>query len=168
MLKNDASMSVRSATAEDYPRVLRLIEQGDKFHQAGRPDIFAAYQGVARTEDYFAGLVSDDDTAFLVASRPPDIIGYIHATLKRPDTPGLQIFVKRSYVAIQSIVVDEAFQDMGIGRMLMDQAQRWAESKGAETIELNVFEFNHKALQFYLKMGYVTMSRKLEMRLPQP
>jgi GNAT superfamily N-acetyltransferase len=54
---------------------------------------------------------------------------------------------------------------MGIGRALMHRVERWAEEKGATEIELNVYEFNQSAFSFYLSLGYVTTSRKMEKRL---
>jgi ribosomal protein S18 acetylase RimI-like enzyme len=168
MCEQTPSPLIRTAEADDYQSVLRLMAIGDQFHQAGRPDIFAAYQGPARTEDDFKVLVADENTALLVAKRQPEIVGYIHACFKQSDQTKMPIFAQRSYVTIESIVVDQAFQSSGIGQMLMDEAQSWAQGKGADSIELNVFEFNHKALRFYQNLGYETMSRKLELRLPKP
>jgi ribosomal protein S18 acetylase RimI-like enzyme len=34
-------------------------------------------------------------------------------------------------------------------------------SKGADTIELNVWEFNRGAMAFYRQLGYRTTSRKM-------
>jgi hypothetical protein len=40
-------------------------------------------------------------------------------------------------------------------------AQAWAIAKGATSVELNVFEFNQKAIAFYEGLGYQTLSRKM-------
>ena len=43
----------------------------------------------------------------------------------------------------------------------MDKMQEWATTKGATSIELNVYEFNKTAISFYERLGYQTLSRKM-------
>jgi ribosomal protein S18 acetylase RimI-like enzyme len=43
----------------------------------------------------------------------------------------------------------------------MNKIQDWALTKGASSIELNVYEFNETAISFYEKLGYQTLSRKM-------
>lgn len=47
----------------------------------------------------------------------------------------------------------------------MEKAHEWAVAEGAESIELNVWEFNQEAAEFYKTLGYETASRKMNKRL---
>jgi ribosomal protein S18 acetylase RimI-like enzyme len=43
----------------------------------------------------------------------------------------------------------------------MEKMQEWTITKGATSIELNVYEFNETAISFYERLGYRTFSRKM-------
>jgi ribosomal protein S18 acetylase RimI-like enzyme len=43
----------------------------------------------------------------------------------------------------------------------MDKIHHWAISKGADDVELNVYEFNQGAIAFYRQLGYETISQKI-------
>ena len=45
--------------------------------------------------------------------------------------------------------------------MLLAQAHDWAAPRSAAQIELNVWEFNRGAIEFYERCGYTTASRKM-------
>jgi len=47
----------------------------------------------------------------------------------------------------------------------MEKAHEWALAKGVDIIELNVWEFNKGAIEFYHGLGYETASRKMSRRL---
>lgn len=56
---------------------------------------------------------------------------------------------------VERIYVLQAFQKMGLGRRLMDQAMEFALEKGKKYLWLGVWEKNCKAIQFYKKLGFV-------------
>jgi ribosomal protein S18 acetylase RimI-like enzyme len=47
----------------------------------------------------------------------------------------------------------------------MEIAHEWAVTKGVDSIELNVWEFNQEAIEFYKTLGYESASRKMNKRL---
>jgi ribosomal protein S18 acetylase RimI-like enzyme len=57
--------------------------------------------------------------------------------------------------------VREDCRRRGIGRRLVREAERWARARGAEEIELNVWEFNASAQALYERLGYATFSRRM-------
>jgi ribosomal protein S18 acetylase RimI-like enzyme len=66
---------------------------------------------------------------------------------------------------IDNLAVRKGFRRAGIGRALMEKAHEWALAKGVDIIELNVWEFNQGAIEFYHGLGYETASRKMSRRL---
>jgi GNAT superfamily N-acetyltransferase len=66
---------------------------------------------------------------------------------------------------VDSIVVRSEYQGKDIGQRLMAEIDEWAASRCAASIELNVYEFNTKAIAFYQSLGYKPLSRKMEKRL---
>ena len=152
-------ISVRKATAEDYNSLCELFDEIDALHRDNLPHIFQKPGSVAREQDYYLGLVADENVALFVSEAGEKLVGFVHAIIR--DTPAFPIFVPRRYAIVDGIVVKSGFQNHGIGKILMDKMQEWAIARGATSIELNVYEFNETAISFYERLGYQTLSRKM-------
>ena len=152
-------ISVRKATADDYNSLCKLFDEIDALHRDHLPHLFKKPGGAAREQDYYLGLIADENVALLVAEADEKLVGFGHTIVR--DTPVFPVFVPRRYAIVEGIVVKSGFQNHGIGRILMDKMQEWATAKGAASIELNVYEFNKTAISFYERLGYQTLSRKM-------
>ncbi len=157
------AISVRKATADDYNSLWELFDEIDALHRDNLPHIFQKPGGAAREQDYYSGLIADENVALFVAEAGEKLVGFVHVNVR--DTPAFPVFVPRRYAIVEGIVVKSEFQNSGIGRILMDKVQGWAIAKGATTIELNVYEFNTSAISFYERLGYQTFSRKMSKEL---
>ena len=58
----------------------------------------------------------------------------------------------RAYVNV--LVVAEEAEGRGVGRALMDHAERWARGRGCLEVCLDVFADNAGAVAFYERLGY--------------
>jgi ribosomal protein S18 acetylase RimI-like enzyme len=150
---------IRKAAAGDYNPLCRLFDELDAWHREHLPHLFQKPGDPVRERDYYLGLISDENAGVFVAETGRELVGFVHAILR--DAPSHPIFVPRHYVIVESILVKSSYQDQGAGRILMNKIQDWAFSKGASSIELNVYEFNETAISFYKKLGYQTLSRKM-------
>lgn len=70
--------------------------------------------------------------------------------------------LERRYYHVEEIAVDEAFQRQGIGMQLVEYMKQDAKRKGFDRIELDVWEFNEGALEFYEAAGFHTFRRFME------
>ena len=156
-------ISVRKATADDYNSLCELFNEIDALHRDNLPHIFQKPSGTAREQDYYSGLIADENVALFVVEVGENLVGFVHAIIR--DTPAISVFVPRRYAIVDGIVVKSEFQNHGIGRILMDKMQEWASARGATSIELNVYEFNETAISFYERLGYQTFSRKMSKEL---
>jgi len=75
--------------------------------------------------------------------------------------------VPRRFLVIDNIVVRKDSRRQGVGRLLLERAEQWALARGADMVELNVWEFNTGARLFYQALGYETASRKMWKQLPR-
>jgi GNAT superfamily N-acetyltransferase len=153
MQKRD--VEIRSLRASDYAGYLALIEELDVLHREALPHLFRAPTGPARTEDYFAGLLSDADTRLLGAERDGHLIGFVHAIHKSRDLR-IEIQVPRRYVVVDNLVVAARHRRGGVARALLAAAHDWARERGVDTVEIGVHEFNEAARAFYEQCGYQT------------
>jgi GNAT superfamily N-acetyltransferase len=74
---------------------------------------------------------------------------------------GPSFVVPRRYVEIDNMAVKPSSQRKGIGRALVDAADKWARTKDITKLTLKVYEFNHNAQAFYRAMGFVTAYRSM-------
>jgi len=153
------TISVRKAITNDYKTLCELFDEIDALHSDNLPHIFQKPKGAAREQEYYLGLIADENIGLFVAEAGGKLVGFVHAIVK--DSPAMPIFVPRRYAIVDGIVVRSEFQNQGTGKILMDKIQEWAIAKGAVSIELNVYEFNETAISFYERLGYQTFSRKM-------
>ena len=154
---------IRKAVASDYDNLCALFEQVDTLHWKSLPQIFQKPSGLVRGRDYVLGLIADESVGLFVAQVEGRLVGLICVMIR--GSPEIPIFVQRRYAVIESVAVAEEQRRAGIGRGLVEKAHQWAVAEGADSIELNVWEFNQGAVEFYARLGYETASRKMSKRL---
>ena len=150
---------IRQAEARDYEALCALSEQGDRPHREHLPHMFRKPDGPARERDYIQGLLEDSHAALFVAQTGDGLVGYVNVMLVR--AAPIPLLAPRSYAVVDNLVVDERCRRQGIGRALMRRAEAWASDKGATSVELNVYEFNHAAHALYVSLGYEDLSRRM-------
>lgn len=157
-------VTVRKATLEDYDALSEMLEEVDALHRQALPHLFRAPPvWPARSREEVSALLADEQALVLVAEEGGRIVGVnIAKMVSAPDTP---LHVPRRLAHVGPLVVSWANHHRGIGRMLMEGALDWARQQGVGQIELNVFEFNQGAIKFYEKLGFKTLSRKMEISL---
>ena len=154
---------VRQATANDYDDLCELYDEIDTLHRVNLPYIFKKSNGSPREKDYYLGVIADENVGFFVAEVDKKLVGFIHILVR--DTPVFPILIHQHYAVIDGMAIKSEFQNRGLGRILMEKTQEWAITKGAEFIELNVYEFNKNAISFYERLGYQTSSRRMRKSL---
>ncbi len=154
---------IRPATIQDYPELCAIIAGVDTLHRRHLPNLFQEPDGPTRDRGYIQSLLADESVALFVAQAQDDVVGLVHVLVR--EAPPIPILVPRRYAVVDNLVVRPGFRRQGIGRALMNRAERWARERGAQTIELNVYEFNQEAIDFYRQMDYETLSRKLSKAL---
>jgi ribosomal protein S18 acetylase RimI-like enzyme len=150
---------VREATADDYAVLCELFDEVDAFHRDGLPRVFQRPTGPVREQEYYRGLITDDNVGLFVAEVNEKVVGFVHARII--ETPVIPVLVPRRYAIVDNLGVKSEFRGSGIGRRLMHKIHAWVTTKDAESIELNVYEFNQGAISFYQKLGYDTFSIKM-------
>ena len=151
--------SIREAVASDYDDLCVLFDEGDTLHREHLPAIFQKPRGGIRDREYVFGLIADENVGLFVAQVGRRLVGLICIMIKA--SPDIPILVRQRYAVIDNVVVEKASRRAGIGQALMEKAREWAVAKGAESIELTVWEFNQGAIEFYRTLGYETASRKM-------
>jgi ribonuclease HI len=155
----DIEFSVRRATARDIEGMNGVWAEVEEQHAAALPNLFRLVENPTRNRRYVSSILSDNDYAIFIAEHGGRTIGLIQVGLQ--EAPNLPYMMPRRYAKISDLVVAKEFQHGGVGSALIEQAEEWARSRRAASIELNVYEFNSGARDFYLHRGYRTGSRMM-------
>ena len=144
VLVND--IIVRPARADDFDfvadlmiRALTPFYDGDHYAHARR--IFDAHMagGVDRVGQFSAG------QHMFIAESDGQPVGVIHVVNKKQGT-----------VKISPLIVDTAYRGkMGVGSVLLKHAEDFARSLDARQLYCTVASPNQKALQFFLRKGFL-------------
>jgi diamine N-acetyltransferase len=147
-----------TATMADYEQINEIVKEGQDEHAKHLPKIFAK-TNTPMPMDYFQHLLHDQNSEILIAKIKEQIVAFAVLELKK--TPPFDSLVPRTYAYVSDFGVKELFQNKGIGTELFSACVRWAKERGASSLELNVWEFNEKAISFYERLGMKTLSRKM-------
>ena len=142
-------MTVRFATREDIPGMIKLLKQVGGVHHAIRPDLF---RGDAQKYDEaaLAALLQDPDRPILIAGGQ-QVKGYAFCILKNVENdPVLQ---DRRELYIDDLCVDETCRGQGIATALYEKVCDLAQELSCQAVTLNVWCGNESAMRFYEKCG---------------
>jgi ribosomal protein S18 acetylase RimI-like enzyme len=134
-------MRLRPARETDVPRLAELVQAayGHYVERIGGPPR-------PMTDDYAEVVRSFDVT---VAERRGGIVGLI------------VLGVGDEGFLIDNVAVDPSHQGTGVGRALLEHAERAARSAGHDSIHLYTHERMSENLALYERIGYVEYDRRL-------
>ena len=142
-------MNVRNAQIEDVNKISELMLQVAKIHSNARKDIFKE-KSIEEIKTEFNNRINNKEN-ILVAEENNNIYGVIVYKIKEVKE---HINLKdRTTLYIDELVVDEKVRKMGIGKNLFSEVKKIAKEKNYDAVELNCWNFNESAIQFYEKCG---------------
>jgi GNAT superfamily N-acetyltransferase len=148
----DPSIRIRIAGHDDNELLALLCARTfrDTFGPDNTAEDMAAYLAQAFSPEKQAAELADPGTCFLIAEVEEEAVGY--ARLREgpaPDgiLPGRPIEIVRFYSVA-------AWIGRGVGAALMKRCLEHARQRGCETIWLDVWERNSRAIAFYQRWGF--------------
>ena len=176
----ETPLQVRKAVGHDLPALCRMWRALHDLHLPMFPE-------AGRTEpgdptEFLRAAMTDQHQVVLVADREGDAVAFAHVMMHRETDPGgwldrvLSAWLrpaspptrlpKRAYLA--GLFVQPAHRRRNLGRALSEAAEHWAIQQGACWIELDVYEGNAEAFQFYRALGYRPHARRMLRELNTP
>lgn len=149
-------MAVRVATEEDFMGVHDIFLEVHKFHMDHTDNVFKDIDPIS--EDEFKEMLSIPETIFLVSDND-GIDGFLNANIVEKNS---KFTGYKKYLMIEQLGVTKNSQKNGVGRSLMDLAEKIAKEKGCTMLVLDVWGFNENAIGFYEHLGFVERTRKLQ------
>ena len=143
-------MEIRKAETRDIPCMIDLLLQVGEVHHRIRPDLFRAgaqkYDASALEQ-----LLKDPNRPIFAAVENAKLLGYCFCILEvTKDNP---VLLDRKSLYIDDLCVDESCRGQHVGQALYDYAVNYARQIGCDSITLNVWCGNDRAMTFYEKQG---------------
>jgi GNAT superfamily N-acetyltransferase len=132
---NEAVVTVRAATADDAERLATML--ADEGYVAGPSDL------AARVERYAA-----IGSTVLVAEAAGEVVGFISLLI----LPRFE--VDELFARISALVVDPGVRERGVGRMLMEAAERAGKDAGVAFLEVTAGHHRPDARRLFESLGY--------------
>lgn len=150
---------VRFAEEKDLDRVNELRKQVNEIHVEGRPDVFKAGFG-SEMRDFAKVIISGENSNIIVAERSGVICGMASVDyVNKLETP---FGNARRFYHVQEIAVDVKYRRQGVAKELLEFMIADAKKRNLGKIELDVWEFNDSAIEFYQAAGFRQTRRWLE------
>ena len=148
------NFEIREATLNDIDKgLLNVFIEGYRYHQNGRPDIFANLTDEELKNDLIQNFERLNTIVILDNEK---IVGYLSYVIKKRHTGKLDA---------DQLVILEEYRGKGLGKKLMEEAKQIAKENECDRIELNCWLFNENALNMYEHIGYNRQRIIYEMKL---
>ena len=131
----NSTMSIRTATADDVPRLVDLLNRAFAMERAFVDRERTTLAEIARLQDTGTFFVVDGEDGVLAACM------YLE---KRGD---------RMYLGM--LAVHPSQQQRGVGRRMMADAERQAASLGCQAIDIRIVDRRTELPPFYRSLGFV-------------
>ena len=155
---------IRRAGPNDIPAILRLLDQVNRVHYEGRPDLFRRATKYGEAE---LGELLIDPAAPVFVETDPSGAMRGHAFCQIQETVGNRLLCDCKTLYIDDICVDEKARGKHVGKALYEYVRDYAKSIGCHHITLNVWEGNEPACAFYRNMGMQVQKTTMEMMIDQ-
>jgi len=139
-------LTIRAATRADEAALMHLSERMANFTVPAWRSAEEITDADGRSMVSAVGLAHPDSEVF-VAELEGQAAGCLHMLVSRD-------FFGRRHAHISVIAVSEQAEGTGVGRTLMEYAERWARDRGLRVITLNVFAANARARRLYERAGF--------------
>ena len=155
--------SYRRATVEDLLSICELGNVVNRLHHEACPQVFAPSPDQAREQAHWLTSLQGEAAATFLAQDDGAVVGFVTVQILEENHCLLQPLC---FARVGTLCVAEHMRGHGIGRALMEHAQRWAAVCGAMDIRLEVWKFNTSAMRLYEELGYeirsFAMSKRIE------
>ncbi|MAY84287.1 MAG: hypothetical protein CMP59_09155 [Flavobacteriales bacterium] len=145
-------------STKDFKLLASLNEEVQDWHHKHYPEVFKQFDQTA-IEDAFKVLIKKENTFAFVAEENAHAVGYLLAFIEHRTESAFQY--ERKILNIDQILVLEQLRKSGIGQALMDRAILLAKEKGVDEIQLEPWEENQLALEFFAKNGFEYFKHKM-------
>ena len=154
--------TIRRATLADAELLAVLNKDVQQIHADAYPNVFRQPDNFDEVvADFRTRILADVDGYVFIVEVEQQAVGCVYAkVVTRPENA---YTYAQKLMLVDQISVKPDFQNKGYGHKLMQAVRDEALARGIYRVQLDTYEFNSNAQQFYAKMGFER--RKIQMVL---
>jgi ribosomal protein S18 acetylase RimI-like enzyme len=156
-------ISIRNATSSDIPAIQTLYRELDRHHVDLLPDTFRPVEGDVRSDESIAEWIVAEDRVYLVAESDGNIVGFVSVAIK--SRASLPMFHPKRYGLIDDVVLTTTHRRTGLGKKLFNAALDWIHARGLQSVQVQVWNANSEAVEFYSRQGFSSICTRMELNL---
>jgi diamine N-acetyltransferase len=157
------SVVIREMTLDDFHALTALLDEIHDYHVAGAPGVFKHAEAPVLPREQIEEKIAQPDQLYLCAMEGERMVGFLWGQMyERVES---HTHRQRKLVIVDTLGVTETHRGKGVGRALMDSAERWGVAQGAREAFLTVWDFNESGIAFYERLGYNTEQRRMSKKL---
>ena len=149
-------MIIRKANYNDTKtlnKFLTLLIKDERQYDLGIDENFTV-------TNMYENYIEDSNKLLIVAEENDEIVGYLYGIIKPKDATYKYIIAK-----LEALYIDNNYRNKKIATSLIEYFKKWAISKNANKLEVNVWSNNIKAKSLYEKNNFKTTSETLTIDL---
>ena len=148
---------IRPCSDTDLERLFWISRKTFKtaFEAQNNPEDFEHYITTAFSREQLTRELADPHCNFYFAFVKNSLAGYFKLNKEKAQT---DLFDARA-IELERIYVMAEFQNLGIGKIIIEEVVKIVRDEGKEYIWLGVWEENTRAVKFYESMGFVKFGR---------
>ncbi len=154
------NITIRKAQENDLEAIIKLFDELTISDLPYDKEIDIDWGHGKKGKTYFMEKITGKDGVCFVAEVNKTVVGYFTAGEK--EVPSYRLV---KVAELQNLVVAANLRNNGIGEKLMQAFFAWAKGIGAQKVAVNVFTQNNKAINFYLREGFLPFENTLEMAI---
>lgn len=153
------NLTIRRAEDEEAALVADLNGFVQGMHHEQRPDWFKPPDAAGFLPVVKAWLSSPSTALFVGHESDCELLGYsVGVRHERPDN---SLVRGASFVELDQVVVVPTARRRGIGQALCSAVIDWADSKGADRVELSTWAFNDAVYGVFESLGFTPTFRRM-------
>ncbi len=154
--------TINDGTESDINDLLYMNEKLHERHYASAPDIFKPFNRVD-VENWFKTGLKNIKCKILIAKLHGKSIGYSFTVIQERKE---NIFcLARKIIEIDHMYVDKTYRNMGVGKKLFMEIEKFAKINLIQDIELTTWCFNESAQMAFEKMGFTERFKRYKISL---
>jgi ribosomal protein S18 acetylase RimI-like enzyme len=127
----------------------------ESFEKVNNPEDFKTYVDEAFSPSKIEEEINEPGSLYVLAYVNNELAGYARI---RQSTEVENNFPGKKTIELQRIYALQKFIGKGVGKALMNYCLGLGKKQGAEILWLGVWEHNHRAQEFYKKLGFERFS----------
>lgn len=149
-------ITIREATLEDISTLLQINLSSFEANATYDPHIDMNWVHSDHARKHFTEAVTKEDRFSLIGEAGGVSIGYIILEPKNIN------YRTAKTVELSNMAVLPDYRSSGVGALLMQSAKEWVKEHGYQTIMVNAYITNDRAVAFYKKHGFAPIDISLE------